>query len=100
MLFVRTLFGTGRLGAPIAAEGLSATFGVIAEKGTLDLTLSIDAEGPTAHGEVDAPFRHPAAVRRALTSQVWGYPGPKRMSSSVPDPPDTPKTSTGPTPFA
>ena len=43
LLFVRTLFGVARLGAPTAADGLSATFGVIAERGTLDLALSIDA---------------------------------------------------------
>lgn len=44
-LLVRTLFGPSRLGAPIAADALSATFGVIAERGTLDLAISIDAEG-------------------------------------------------------
>jgi CubicO group peptidase (beta-lactamase class C family) len=45
LLFVRTLFGVARLGAPIAADGLSATFGVIAERGMLDLAVSVDAPG-------------------------------------------------------
>lgn len=45
LLLVRTLFGAGRLGAPVAANGLGATFGVVAERGRLDLALSIDAEG-------------------------------------------------------
>ena len=44
-LLVRTLFGRCRLGAPVAAGTLSATFKVDAERGALDLALSIDAEG-------------------------------------------------------
>ncbi len=45
LLLVRTLFGRSTLGAPIATDGQSATFEVIAERGTLDLAVSIDAEG-------------------------------------------------------
>ncbi|MGZ5297247.1 MAG: serine hydrolase domain-containing protein [Actinomycetota bacterium] len=45
LLFVRTLFGAGRLGPAIAAAGSSATFEVIGEHGALDLALSIDTEG-------------------------------------------------------
>jgi CubicO group peptidase (beta-lactamase class C family) len=45
LLFVRTLFGAGRLGAPIAAKDLGATFGVITDRGALDLAVSIDTEG-------------------------------------------------------
>jgi CubicO group peptidase (beta-lactamase class C family) len=45
LLLVRTLFGTARLGASIAADGSSATFDVVAERGALDLAVSIDAEG-------------------------------------------------------
>jgi CubicO group peptidase (beta-lactamase class C family) len=45
LLLVRTLFGAGRLSSPTAADGLTATFGVIAERGTLDLAVSIDSEG-------------------------------------------------------
>ena len=44
-LLVRSLFGTGSLGAPVAGAGSSATFEVVAERGTLDLAVSIDAEG-------------------------------------------------------
>ncbi|MEO8425126.1 MAG: hypothetical protein ABI595_14610, partial [Actinomycetota bacterium] len=45
LFLVRTLLGPGRLGVPIAADGSSATFEVIAERGTLDLAVSVDAEG-------------------------------------------------------
>jgi serine-type D-Ala-D-Ala carboxypeptidase/endopeptidase len=44
-VLVRTLFGQGRLGAPVVAGGVSATFRVVAEHGSVDLTLSIDADG-------------------------------------------------------
>lgn len=44
-LLVRTLFGRGRLGAPVAADGTSGTFRVVAEHGSVDLTASIDADG-------------------------------------------------------
>ncbi len=42
---VRTFFGRSTLSAPIAADGSNATFGVVAERGTLDLAVSIDADG-------------------------------------------------------
>jgi hypothetical protein len=42
---VRSLFGTGSLGAPVASTGSSATFEVVAERGKLDLAVSVDAEG-------------------------------------------------------
>ncbi len=45
LLFVRTLFGTCRLGAPIAAAALRATYRVNADRGAVDLALSIDADG-------------------------------------------------------
>jgi CubicO group peptidase (beta-lactamase class C family) len=45
LFLVRTLFGQGKLSASVATDRLDATFGVIAEKGTLDLAVSIDAGG-------------------------------------------------------
>jgi hypothetical protein len=45
LVLVRTLFGQGRLGAPVAGDYSSATFGVVAQRGTLDLAVSIDAMG-------------------------------------------------------
>jgi CubicO group peptidase (beta-lactamase class C family) len=45
LLLVRTLFGQGRLGAPIAGGGSSVTFAVLAQRGTLDLAVSIDGIG-------------------------------------------------------
>ncbi len=45
LVLVRTLFGQGRLLAAIAGDGSSMTFGVVAQRGTLDLAVSIDAMG-------------------------------------------------------
>jgi hypothetical protein len=45
LVLVRTLFGPSRLGPPIAVDGSTATFGVIADHGALDLTVSVDAGG-------------------------------------------------------
>jgi hypothetical protein len=44
-LLVHTLFGRATLGAPTAAGATNATFRVDAERGALDLALTIDAEG-------------------------------------------------------
>ena len=45
LLVVRELFGTVRLSAPIASGASSVTFRVIAERGALDLALTMDADG-------------------------------------------------------
>ena len=45
LVLVRTLFGQGHLDAPVAGGGSSMTFGVVAQRGTLDLAVSIDAMG-------------------------------------------------------
>ena len=42
---MRALFGTSRLGAPTAADGSSATYRVVAERGAVDLAVSVDAAG-------------------------------------------------------
>lgn len=45
LTLVSTLFGRMTLGAPTAAGVTSATFRVIAERGTLELALSLDPDG-------------------------------------------------------
>jgi hypothetical protein len=44
LFLVRTLFGPCRLGLAIASDATSATFRVTAERGELDLAVTIDAE--------------------------------------------------------
>ena len=44
-LLVKTLFGRATLGPPTAAGPAGATFRVDAERGALDLALTVDAEG-------------------------------------------------------
>ena len=44
LLLVRRLFGTCRLGRAVAGDATSATFRVTAERGELDLAVTIDAE--------------------------------------------------------
>jgi CubicO group peptidase (beta-lactamase class C family) len=41
LLLVRTLFGPCRLGRPVESDGSSATFGVIADLGKLDLAVAV-----------------------------------------------------------
>ena len=45
LLVVRTLFGAARLSAPIASGASSATYRVLAERGELDLALTMDGDG-------------------------------------------------------
>jgi hypothetical protein len=45
IVLVRTLFGSSALGAHVAADASDATFRVIAERGALELTLSLDGDG-------------------------------------------------------
>ena len=70
LLLVRTLFGAGGLGTAVAVGGLGATFRVVAAKGTLDLAVSIDAEGRILTAKWTPPSRQPAALRRALTGEA------------------------------
>ena len=45
LLMVRTLFGPVRLGPPIASAATSVTYRVAAERGALDLAMTMDADG-------------------------------------------------------
>ena len=45
LLVVRTLFGAVRLSAPIASGASSVTYRVVAERGALDLALTLDTDG-------------------------------------------------------
>ena len=45
LLVVRTLFGAARLSAPIASGASSVTYRVLAERGELDLALTMDTDG-------------------------------------------------------